>query len=258
MSEQWEFYPSRVDDQSASIYVNLSYRGGAPLVNAHDLAWLRVYFRHPRDDGLSSQEEFQTLCDIEDAIVDALANGNFIAHYVGRNTSGGCRDFYIYSDNGQTVSDVLSQAMVPFTDYQFDTDHRHEPDWSAYRDFLCPSPRDMQLIQNQHVIESLQESNDQLDILRNVSHWAYFTDASARKKFVSESHAIGFALHHEIDPDAKSNKWGAVVTREHAVDYSSLAEVTLALYDIATELGGDYDGWETPVISEANQALPPK
>ena len=252
MSDHWEFYPSRVDDAAASIYVNLAFRDIAPIKDASDLAWLRVYFRHPRDDGLSSQEEFQPLCDIEDAVTQVLEECEVANFYVGRNTSGGCRDFYIYSGNGQTIENVLGRAMARFKDYEFETGHRSDPDWSAYLEFLCPSPRDMQLIKNQHVIETLHEHNDKLDVPREVAHWAYFLEETARNSFVTKSQSLGFRLQSEINPESSDDKWGAILIRNDPVDYWSIADATLALHDAATELGGSYDGWETPIVREEN------
>jgi hypothetical protein len=126
----WEFYPSRVDDQLASIYVDLSYRDAAPLAEQSDVAWLRVFFLYPREDGLSSQEEFQALSDIEDALIASLDACGVPCCYVGRNTSAGCRDFYIYSGNGQMIESILGQAMVPFAAYECETGHRQDSEWS--------------------------------------------------------------------------------------------------------------------------------
>ena len=252
MSDQWEFYPTRVDDEAASIYVNLSYRDAAPIESASDLIWLRLYFLHPRDDGLSSQEEFQTLCEIEDAMERVLEDSGLSTYYVGRNTSGGSRDFYFYSGNGQETEETLKQAMVRFPDYEYETGHRTESDWSAYLEFLFPSPRDMQLIKNQHVITSLNEHDDQLDVPREVAHWAYFPEENARNTFVTRSQSLGFALRNSSSPESSDDPWGATVTRVDPVDYWSIADATLALHDLAIELGGEYDGWETPVVKDRN------
>jgi uncharacterized protein (TIGR01619 family) len=159
MSEQWDFYPSRVDGEPASIYVDLSHIDEAPRENAPDMVWLRLTMRAPREDGLSSQHEYEVLCDIEDTLVTAVEQADALAYFVGRNTSGGCRDFYFYSDKGHLVESTLGQAMVSFSDYEYETGHRPDPEWSAYVDFLYPTDRDMQLIKNQHVIQVLVESD---------------------------------------------------------------------------------------------------
>jgi hypothetical protein len=139
--------------------------------------------------------------------------------------------------------------MAQFNDYKFDVGRRHEPDWSAYCDFLFPSPRDMQMIKNQNVIEALEDANDQLRVSRTVLHWAYFSNLQTRDEFVARSSEHGFCLHDFIDPDAEDGKFGVVLSCNHAVDYRSINDATLTLYDITIELGGSYDGWESPLVS---------
>lgn len=58
-------------------------------------------------------------------------------------------------------------------------------------------------------------------------------------------------MDHKVEPSSESEQWGAVLTLQHPVDYWSIAEVSLALYDLAAEFGGVYDGWETPIISDS-------
>ena len=64
---------------------------------------------NPRPDGLSSQEEFDQLCEIGDAI-DAVIDGSNGNHfYVGRNTSSGNRDVYFYTQNQKQ----LEESFIP-------------------------------------------------------------------------------------------------------------------------------------------------
>jgi hypothetical protein len=249
MADQWEFYPSQVDGMSASIYVNLSYREFSRLAHANQLAWMSIRFLQQREDGLSHPEEFESLCAIEDACIDKLEEGGVEAHYVGRNTSQGGRDYFFYTSDGSQVEKLLCQAMVQFPDYEYEVGHRQETDWSTYQTFLLPSPRDMQLIQNEHVIRKLEESNDLLTTPRTVLHWIYFSDHLTRENFVEKSLAIGFTIDHRIEPNADNQEWGVVLARQHPVDYWSIADVTLTLFDLASEFGGVYDGWETPVVT---------
>ena len=122
-----------------------------PIADLDDMAWLRVYMRQPRKDGLSGKEEYGRLCEIEDALTPALANAEIKIAYVGRNTSNGCRDFYFYAANGTQAESCLSMVMVPFPEYEFEVGSRPDPEWRTYREFLYPSPRAYQTIMNSHV-----------------------------------------------------------------------------------------------------------
>src|SRR5690606_18463753 len=97
MSVDWDFYLCRVDGDPASIFVDLGLARDAPVNDRPHMAYVRVYMQSPRPDGLSSQEEFDALVRLENSLTSALSADNATI-YVGRNTSGGCRDFYFYTD----------------------------------------------------------------------------------------------------------------------------------------------------------------
>jgi hypothetical protein len=61
MSNDWDFYSCRVDDKPASIFVDLGIRRDVPLSGRPYMAFVRLFMRAPRPDGLSSQEEFEDL-----------------------------------------------------------------------------------------------------------------------------------------------------------------------------------------------------
>jgi hypothetical protein len=253
MSDEWEFYQSYYDDKPASFVVNLSYYNGAPRDDAGDVAWILLQLNQPREDGLSSSEEFESLCEVEDAILGALEECELINYYVGGCTSAGRRHYCIYSSNGQMVENLLGQAMVPYPNYEFETGHEHEPDWSTYLQFIYPTAREVQLISNRKVIEVLEEHNDCLEIPREVRHWIYFNSAEARTAFRARCEDLDFALDNAIDTEAENDQWGLILSRKDAVDYWSIADVTLSLFDLAIELGGKYDGWETHIVKDSGQ-----
>lgn len=90
MSDNWDFYAARIDDQPASIFVDLGAESAAPIASLGHMAYVRLYMKHPRPDGLSSSDEYDTLVGVEDAMEASLVGDDVV--YVGRNTSNGCRD----------------------------------------------------------------------------------------------------------------------------------------------------------------------
>lgn len=110
MSDEWDFYPLRVDDQPASIFVNLSLAKMAPISGKPHMSYISIRMRQPREDGLSSQEEFQALGDLEDLIVEA-ATENADPIYVGRDTTGGDRDFFFYTSDPVRFVDTVTTKM---------------------------------------------------------------------------------------------------------------------------------------------------
>ena len=246
MSDHWDFYLCHVEDEPASIFLDMGIRSEVPMENLPNLAWLRLYMRQPRPDGLSSSEEFDKLKEIEDHI-QSFIDEQTVA-YVGRDTSGGTRDFYFYTSNAHQLESSLGVAMVTYSDYEYELGNREDASWSAYLDFLYPTPRAYQTMKNQQVIEKLRDEGDQLESQREICHWIYFTSADTRSSYQTKAEQLGYSFYDQTDPDEERDNYGLVLAREDAADYASINEATLTLFDLAEELGGEYDGWETPVV----------
>jgi Family of unknown function (DUF695)/Regulator of ribonuclease activity B len=248
MSEDWDFYLLSVDDKPASIFVDLGIAKEAPLRSLPFMAYLRVYMKAPRPDGLSSREEFDTLKAIEDSFGEGLTNdGRTI--YVGRNTSDGCRDIYFYTAQPDGWSDRVTRLMQLFVGYEFDCGHRDDPEWKTYFEFLYPSGGDRQRIENRRVCDALEQHGDLLTQKREIDHWAYFPNASARASFVERALRLGFRLRSMSEPAKAGDQYGVRLYRIDVPARESIDDVTISLFQLAAEHGGEYDGWETQVIT---------
>jgi hypothetical protein len=244
MSDDWDFYQCRVDDQPASIMVDLGIRPATPMPAYPDFVWLRVYLRTPTPEGLTTNAEANILHDIEDSLTAAFAKlGDAI--YVARDTTGGFRAFACYATQGALCENAIRAMMEEYPEYRFDTGYRLDPDWSVYRDFLYPSPRLMQTISNRKVCDALVSNGDHLDVVREVDHWIYFLSAEKRAAFLENSRPLGFQLRAMHDPASTSDKYGVQLFRSDSPE--RIDEAVLQLYDMAQALGGEYDGWETQV-----------
>lgn len=253
MSENWDFYPCRVEDEPASIMLNLGLAKEAPVETLPDCTWLRVALKAPRPDGLSSSEEFDRLCEIGDALEAAVDEASTGLCYVGRCTCAGRRDFYAYAQSGVAAEAVLSSVMAAFPEYEFDTGHREDPQWRLYREFLYPTPRSMQMINNRRVLEALEKSGDPLAESRPIRHFVYF-DANAQVEAFGQALAIaGFEIVGG-QVDEQTGEQSVVFERNESVDFLHINQLTMQLLDLANSHGGNYDGWETEVRRPATDA----
>ncbi|MCH6484995.1 DUF695 domain-containing protein [Pseudoxanthomonas sp. LH2527] len=244
---RWNFYALRVDDQPASIYLDLSLADEVRVDEYPVMAWLRVEMREPREDGLSSQQEFDALVALEDRVVPLLApDGQGV--YAGRNTSSGCRDFYFYLAHGDTWDARVDQAMRTSPHYRYQSGHRPDPTWSTYHEFLYPNPRTRESMENRDVCAALEERGDTLQQPREICHWAYFPSAVARDEFLRRAGAMGFSSRAPDRDDDGEQEWGAQVFRRDVPAYDAIDDICLPLYDLAHECGGRYDGWECEVV----------
>ena len=247
MTNDWDFYRLRVDDQPASIFVDLGLEASAPLHALPFMAYVRLRMREPRDDGLSSQEEFEMLKRIEVALESGLSGEE--VRYVGRNTSSGCRDFYFYVAQPQLWHENVARVLSSFGEYEFDTGTRDDAAWLVYFNFLLPGPVDRQRIRNRRVCEVLESRGDPLIEARQLDHWSYFPDAAGADAYLAEVLALGFQLRSRWSDGDGPRSHGVQVWRIDTPSFAEIDDVTQPLFEIAQGHRGAYDGWECAVES---------
>lgn len=248
--EEWDFYFSNVDDIIGSFYVDLGLVRVAPLIDKPNLVWVSVNMNNPREDGLSSNEEFDTLSAVEDRLKDFMVSKHK-STYVGRLTSDGSRDFYFYMGDTTLYEKTISESMVAFPNYIFDFGIKEDKKWEQYFNFIYPNPRQFQSIQNRRVVENLEKEGDLLLKARPVDHWIYFKSDSDRTDFLKKIEHLKFDI---ISCDEKTPfgdyPYKLQLSRIDNVDLSSVNNYVLDLWEFANECNGDYDGWETSIEKE--------
>ena len=249
MGRDWEFYLTEVDHKPASISLDLALRDQAPIEQLPIRVVFRLFLRTPREDGLSTQEEFERLSQIEEVLFQSAKEADTPVLFVGRVTFGGFRDFFFYSADDRAPRTLLSTAMTAFPEYQFEVEAAPEPDWSTYLGFLYPSARDRRVIQNRRVLETLASHGDVHEQPREVTHWIYFANSNGRQRYQAIVQKSGFQIvdSWENEEEDGDQPMGLQIARVDRVDYHSINEVVLYLHDKAIECKGNYDGWETQV-----------
>jgi uncharacterized protein (TIGR01619 family) len=243
----WDSYMSNVDDVIGSFLMDLGWKDIAPVADKPNFAWVEIHMRNPREDGLSSEEESELLYAIEDNVVEDVTNKHN-AVYVGRLTSDGKRELYFYFSDTDDCEKTVVHAMSKYPTYEFDFGSKEDKAWDVYLDFLYPSPRQYQVITNDRVLRHLEQHGDTLTKERMVEHWIYFETENDMKNYISEIEKQHFTV---INSERREDKIYALhVGRVDKVDYQSVHEYVLYLWELAGEHNGDYDGWECTVEKE--------
>lgn len=254
MSDHWDVYVANVNGAPASILVNLGVRDSVPDPSRPCLLWVFVILREPRDDGLSDSKEAPILQEIEDELSKAFKD-NLRAEQVGHITTSGRCEFYFYGPRSGQLEQVVTDVLEKFPGYKHQHGAEDDPDWRHYVDVLYPSAEDWQQIQNRSVLQALQDEGDPLTRPRVVSHWSYFKSTADRNRFIAKAVGAGFKVadQSESDDPAAELRCGVMLERVDRVDWNSINKITLELFRLANELGGEYDGWETSIEREAGE-----
>jgi len=246
MSDNWDFYFCHVDERPASIFLDLGIADKAPIKSHPIMAYVRIFMPNPRSDGLSSDEDFEEIKEIEDLLSQELESN--LCLYVGRNTSNGCRDFYFYLATSDTWVEDVARAMSNFPKHEFESGTRDDAEWNTYFGFLHPSEEDLERIQNRHTCEALERNGDCLTAERQIDHWVYFKSAGNRTAFIEKSASLGYAVAQTWNPGNDDHRFGVRLSSLGVPSFVDIDNLTLPLFRIARDFGGDYDGWETQVI----------
>jgi uncharacterized protein (TIGR01619 family) len=245
--EDWDFYFSNVDDKPGSFYLDLGLNQIAPVGKMPNFFYVSLKMNDPREDGLSSNREYEALIHIEDTLVKSLKNKHDII-YVGRLTSNGTRDFYFYASDTLLIEKAISESLVQFPNYEYDFEIKDNKDWSYYLSFIYPSPKQLQSIFNRRVIENLEKNGDKLTEPREVNHWIFFRTTEGREKYIKNVKEKGFKVEDIYNADQDNDfKYKLRISRVDNIGHQDVDDYVFYLWELANELDGDYDGWETSV-----------
>lgn len=80
-------------------------------------------------------------------------------------------------------------------------------------------------------------------------HWIYFRSSESRSLFSKAAVDAGFVVEseHEVDGD---RRFSICVYRVQSIEQNEIDETAIQLLHLAQGVDGDYDGWETPVITQ--------
>jgi len=109
--------------------------------------------------------------------------------------------------------------------------------------------RDLQMAASRALCETLEEQGDARTQVREIDHWAFFPTTEARGSYVEACLAAGFRLRGTSEPTGPWEMFGAQVFHRDVPSDEAMEQVTLCLYDLAFDAGGDYDGWETLIVA---------
>jgi hypothetical protein len=249
MSEHWEFFPCQMGDDRAFVFVDV--RGEEALAQAPTrLVKLRLRYQRPRDNGLPTDEEYQPVLAIEHALEAFAKEGS--DRYVGRVTVGGCRYFYFYIGRADSDWDSFVADLAERSGYQLTLAFRDDPQYDGYWRDLYPTDDDWVVIRDLKVIEALNDGGDDGTASRQIDHWIYFPGKAAVLPFIAWAQSNGFVHDAEYSQETDDGKYLVRLHHHGSALIADLSHYTIALRRKAAELGADYDGWESPVITPSS------
>lgn len=238
--QNWDFFMCRIDEKPGSIRLNLALYNIAPLENYSQRVVLAVKMKNPTPEGLSSNEEFDTLNKIEDLLYDKTISLGVIT--AGVIKTDGLMEIYMYTQNIDGIEEICAEIFKNnFPTYQWKLRANEDANWDTYFNFLYPDMYSYQVMQNRKVLQKLQESDDNLENTRQIDHWLYFMTEESVAEFSNKAREIGYTVLSSEKIDNGEYPHQIKITREDAP--VAINNITWELLDLAVQLQGYYDGW---------------
>ena len=246
LPQNWDFFMCRIEGAPASIRTNLALIEVAPLEGLSQRLQFYIKMQNPRPDGLSSNEEYPMLCDIEDAIGEkAGAIGAVLAGVV---RSEGLLELWFYTQNAEALAKTCEEALQTFEGYQSGYNIAEDPEWEDYFGFLYPDEFSYQTMQNRKVLMQLEKNGDKMEVPREIDHFIYFKEADQQQAFAKEAEAKGFKVRFNDDEfvedrkaEGKEYPYMVEATREDSP--LAIDDIVWDLLELASPFEGNYDGW---------------
>ncbi len=246
LPQNWDFFMCRIEGAPASIRTNLALIEVAPLEGLSQRLQFYIKMQNPRPDGLSSNEEYPILCDIEDAIGEkAGATGAVLAGVV---KSEGFLELWFYTQNAEALAKTCEEALQTFEGYQSGYNIAEDPEWEDYFGFLYPDEFSYQTMQNRKVLMQLEKNGDKMEVPREIDHFIYFKEMAQQQAFAKEAEAKGFKVRFNDDEfledrkaEGKEYPYMVEATREDSP--LAINDIVWDLLELASPFEGNYDGW---------------
>ena len=243
--QNWDFFFCRVEGKPASVRVNLALRDIAPVEGYKYRLNFLIKMQNPTPEGMSSNEEYPILCDIEDAISGKAEQMGAIS--AGAVKSGGILELIYYTNLSEGLSEACIDELAAFEGYQYKNYFEEDPEWKDYFEFLFPDPYSYQSMQNRKVVMQLEENGDNIEAPREIDHWIYFDNEQSRAEYVQKVTEKGYkVVAEDFIEEGNSHHFQLHIVREdcpHGID-----RVVWELKELADNYDAYYDGWGCGIV----------
>lgn len=249
MSDKWIFFPCQMGVHRASIFYDHGIRDSIDAIAPPQLLNVQVTIKQPQPNGLPNNEEFSSLCALEDDLISLVKRND--SFYVGRVTVDGNREYYIYTHDSELAWAERLEMLAASHDYVVKLVVRQDENHDGYWKELFPTPDDWQVIKDMQVLESLEEHGDDGTASRRIDHWAYFPTPLAAAQFSTWAIEQGYTIDENYTLDDGSFR--VCFAHEGTIRLDDISSHTIKIRRMASELGGEYDGFETPVCAPSDE-----
>jgi len=245
--ENWQVYFSRINNQKASVIVDLNVADIAPVKDLPFVFYLIVPYDSAGEDGLPTMESFKLINEVEDKIAELKDKYTKNLLHVATISMNAERLQMYYCHRISDTEAFLHQVDIAFGErLTYQTDYREDLKWDDFYDLAYPLPFQLEMIKNRSVVKMLIEAGDSLSKARPIHHYLNFVAEKDVADFLEFAEKEGFAIQSK---EKEQDGWKVSISRSDYISYEHIDDLCLPLWEKAEAHNGHYDGWESQVIS---------
>lgn len=240
-SSNWEFFPSMVNGNLASIRLDLE----AKALGTQFQHTLYLRFPYQKDDkGLPITNELEALNVLEDLVNDELLQFSDDIYMIGSMVSNGHFDlFYVCSklpDWNEILEKILKEKVKrPYVSGVFEDDH-----WSLYNETLYPNKFDFSGIYNRNMCLGLEAQGIDLEKERELIFDIHFEEEHVASHFLKHL-SKAFSI---VSLVAQEDGFLLKVSLSMPPTFANVNAITAELIRISDEQHATYVMWHSPII----------
>ena len=250
--QEWNAYRSWIDDNPAVFRLNLALDEVAPIEGFSYCVRITIELKNPDENGFSTNER-PAIYAIEDQILRPLQSDKDIL--VAVLTARGEVTWYFYSQAPEALQERLSATWDTSMGYTYQVECSEDKQWNFFLKGLYPNIYEKQTIYNREILSACQENEDQVEVPRPIEHWLYFDTEQDMLSAIEKAAALGFTVYsskkveaEEGEEDLEDLGYRLILSKENTpIDIDG---DTWDLIDIALDTHGNYDGWETILVTK--------
>jgi hypothetical protein len=240
----WENYVVSLKGKPVSINVDLGLASIAPVKEDSFVIILRVKMNQFDAKGMPTDAEAEQLLKMEDALVALLARQSG-ATLAGRFTQRGIREFYFYAPDTLGFRKGVNQSMQPFSDHEWLSQAKKDPQWENYFTVLYPGKLDRFRIESRRNLAELSRAGLLKQGPLLVDYFFEFQEIESMKKFLSLPSMTGFEIISMPNNTTSVNQpLGLILRKKVEPDYPWIESHLVPLYNAVTKNSGVFVGWQ--------------
>ena len=250
--QEWNAYRSWLDDDPAVFRLNLALDEVAPIEGFSYCVRITIELKNPDENGFSTNER-PAIYAIEDQILRPLQSDKDIL--VAVLTARGEVTWYFYSQAPEALQERLSATWDSSMGYTYQVECSEDKPWNFFLKGLYPNIYEKQTIYNREILFACQENEDQVEVPRPIEHWLYFDTEQNMLSAIEKAAALGFTVYSSKKVVPEEGKevqedlgYCLILSKENTP--VQIDGDTWDLIDIALDTHGNYDGWETILVTK--------